>query len=51
MKKKQTDERGRERNSEPGVLPGTPAVPDRGPGILPGTPAEKRKEDRSQGSE
>ena len=33
---------------EPGVLPGTPAEPDRGRGILPGIPAEKREDDRSR---
>ena len=49
--KKKTDERRHHPEPEPGVLPGTPQVPDSGAGILPGTPAEKRKEDRSQGSE
>ena len=45
------DERRREPQHEPGVLPGTPEEPKRGQGILPGTPAEKREDDRSRSSE
>lgn len=48
---KKNDERRREPEHEPGVLPGTPDEPDRGSGILPGTPAEKREDDRSRRSE
>jgi hypothetical protein len=49
--KRRTDERDREPEREPGVLPGTPNEPHRGPGILPGTLAEKREDDRSRREE
>ena len=45
------DERRPETEREPGVLPGTPAEPDRGRGIMPGTLAEKREDDRSRREE
>ena len=43
-----TEDRPRQPEHEPGVLPGTPAEPARGRGILPGTPAEKREDERSR---